>query len=588
MGAQIDVVGEVATDEVPLEYLEREICQLGSNIAAATCRWLLLLAEFDRREGWAVWGARSCAEWLSWRCGIGAVAARDHLRVAQRLGELKLVRAGFAAGELSFSKVRAISRVATAETEATLVELARHATANHMEQIARAYRGLERRMAKDDKDQGDGGYLHWYWDDDGYLVIVGRFPPEEGAIFIEALNAARSALAGEPEKDEPSTDDSAESQTSVDRTDPRDSAESPTSPADHTDARDSAESQTPPEDYTDPDDSAESPTSPAGATEDSAGSPGPHDSAESRWATPEHDSAESLWTDEEEDDYVNGYWMVPEDEESGELVWVAGRMPEEDDSAQAVPTTAGDNDRGGPAARSTRDSAESRPTAADALVSMAETMLRYGPQARDGGDRYQAVVIVDAEVLAGDGPGRCEIDNGPAIPPEVARRITCDSSVIMTILGPGGEPLNIGRTSRTIPRAIRRALRIRDGKCRFPGCTQRRFVDGHHIQHWSQGGETSLENLVLLCRLHHRKVHEQNFTVRYDGGTRFTFTRPDGTPFPEAPTAVPALHGDIVRGNQELGLRIGPDTGSSLWAGEQLDLALVMDGLLALEGHNLN
>ncbi|HVE45798.1 MAG TPA: DUF222 domain-containing protein [Acidimicrobiales bacterium] len=312
MGAQIDVVREAATEEVPLEYLEREICQLGSNIAAATCRWLMLLAEFDRRQGWAVWGARSCAEWLSWRCGVGAVAARDHLRVAHRLGELKLVRAGFAAGELSFSKVRAISRVATAETEATLVELARHATANHMEQIARAYRGLKRRMAKDGKgkDQKDAGYLHWYWDDDGYLVIVGRFPPEEGAVFIQALNAARSALAGEPEKDEPSADDSAESlPTSPFPTDRHDSAESLTSSGDQAAPNDSAESgpsspdQAAPDDSAeslawpaehsgrddlaesqtrDPRDSAESWTPPAGATEGPAAATGSGDSAESR------------------------------------------------------------------------------------------------------------------------------------------------------------------------------------------------------------------------------------------------------------------------------------------------------------------
>ncbi|HUP68407.1 MAG TPA: DUF222 domain-containing protein [Acidimicrobiales bacterium] len=542
-----------------------------SNIAAATCRWLLLLAEFDRREGWAVWGARSCADWLSWRCGIGRVAARDHLRVAHRLEELKLVRAGFAAGELSYSKVRAITRVATPETEATLVELARHATANHMEQIARAYRGLKRRMAKDGKggEAKDDVFLHWYWDDEGYLVIAGRFPPEEGAIFIEALNAARSALAGDADKDDSAADDSAESEAwSSDHSDPRDSAESRTASVEHTDP--------------------ESRMSSAGATEHPAEATGPDDSAESRWATSQDDSAESQWADEDHD-YVHGYWVVPEDDESGELVWMSGEVPDDGDSAEAAPGASDDDvPNVAPAAAATHDSAESRPTAADALLSMAETMLRYGPQARDGGDRYQAVVIVDAKVLAGDGPGRCEIDNGPAISPELARQITCDSSVIMTILGAGGEPLNIGRTTRTIPRAIRRALRIRDGKCRFPGCTQRRFVDGHHIQHWSHGGETSLENLVLLCRLHHRKVHEEKFTVRYDGGTKFSFARPDGTPMPEAPAAVPALRGDVVRANQELGLTIGPETGSSLWAGEQLDLAMVIDGLFALEGSNLN
>jgi len=111
-----------------LEQLEREICQLAGHLAAATCRWLLLVAEFDRRLGWAEWGVRSCAQWLSWRCSIGLVAAREHVRVGRSLAELPLVRAAFATGELSYCKVRAITRIATPELEANLMELARHAT----------------------------------------------------------------------------------------------------------------------------------------------------------------------------------------------------------------------------------------------------------------------------------------------------------------------------------------------------------------------------------------------------------------------------------------------------------------------------
>ncbi|MGH2890290.1 MAG: DUF222 domain-containing protein, partial [Solirubrobacteraceae bacterium] len=88
---------------MPLEVLEREICELAGHLAAATCRWLLLIAEFDERGGWAEWGVRSCAHWLSWRCSIGPVAAREHVRVARRLGELPLVCEAFAAGELSYS-----------------------------------------------------------------------------------------------------------------------------------------------------------------------------------------------------------------------------------------------------------------------------------------------------------------------------------------------------------------------------------------------------------------------------------------------------------------------------------------------------
>src|SRR3977135_3068380 len=110
---------EASVSEEPagrsLDDLEREICELGAHIEAATCAWLLLLAQFDEREGWAIWGARSCAQWLSWRCSLAPGAARERVRVARRLNELPLVREAFGAGELSYCKVRALTRVATSE-----------------------------------------------------------------------------------------------------------------------------------------------------------------------------------------------------------------------------------------------------------------------------------------------------------------------------------------------------------------------------------------------------------------------------------------------------------------------------------------
>jgi hypothetical protein len=124
-----------------LEELEREICELAAHIAAATCRWLELLAEFDKRGGWAEWGITSCAHWLSWRCSIGLRAAREHVRVAHRLGELPLVRAAFSRGELSYCKVRALTRAATPKTEAGLLDIARHATGAQLEKLIRCYNG---------------------------------------------------------------------------------------------------------------------------------------------------------------------------------------------------------------------------------------------------------------------------------------------------------------------------------------------------------------------------------------------------------------------------------------------------------------
>ena len=117
---------------LPLEVLERQICEFAADLAAATCRWLELVAEFDARRGWAEWGVNSCAHWLSWRCGIGLRTAREHTRVARALGALPLVTEHFRTGELSYAKVRAITR-AQPETEAQLVELARHATGAQMD-----------------------------------------------------------------------------------------------------------------------------------------------------------------------------------------------------------------------------------------------------------------------------------------------------------------------------------------------------------------------------------------------------------------------------------------------------------------------
>jgi hypothetical protein len=127
-----------------LDDLEREICELAAHLAAATCRWLLLIAELYERGTWADWGIKTCAHWLSWRCGIGLNAAREHVRVARSLPELPLVREAFAAGELSYCKVRAITRVATPETEDYLVNLGRHATGAQLEKLVRGYRGRGR------------------------------------------------------------------------------------------------------------------------------------------------------------------------------------------------------------------------------------------------------------------------------------------------------------------------------------------------------------------------------------------------------------------------------------------------------------
>jgi Domain of unknown function (DUF222)/HNH endonuclease len=192
MCSQLIVEGSDGTR--PLELLEREITELASRIHAATCRWLELVAEYDAREGWAQWGCRSCAHWVSWRCGIAPGPAREHVRVARRLRELPLVRAAFADGELSFSKVRALTRVENVEREKELVDLARHATASQLERLLRAYRGVvaAQRVAAGGRAER---WLVVEHDDDGSVLVRGRLPAEEGAVVVAALEAARDQLA---------------------------------------------------------------------------------------------------------------------------------------------------------------------------------------------------------------------------------------------------------------------------------------------------------------------------------------------------------------------------------------------------------
>ena len=164
---------------------------------------------------------------------------------------------------------------------------------------------------------------------------------------------------------------------------------------------------------------------------------------------------------------------------------------------------------------------------ADALSVIAESFLAHGAEALNGGE-HQEIVCAFAETLTSRSGDRCEIEDGPAIPIETARRLACDASLVVILEDGRGEPLDVGRKTRTIPPALRRALASRDRGCVFPGCTHKRYVDGHHLQHWADRGTTKLANLVTLCRFHHRAVHEGGMRVErlHDGAWRFT--RPDG------------------------------------------------------------
>jgi Domain of unknown function (DUF222)/HNH endonuclease len=218
---------------------------------------------------------------------------------------------------------------------------------------------------------------------------------------------------------------------------------------------------------------------------------------------------------------------------------------------------------------------------ADALGIIAESFLAHGQETLSGGDRHQIVVHVDAETLCHKTSGRCEHEHGPVMAAETARRLACDASLVRVIESAEGEPLDVGRKTRSIPSALRRALQSRDKGCRFPGCTLHRYVDGHHVKHWADGGETKLSNLVLLCRFHHRLVHEGGYTVQIldDGALRFL--RPDGRDL-NAPLEyeTPAQWQALVQAHRSAGLEITHATAETGWRGERMDYGLAVEGLL--------
>ena len=159
---------------------------------------------------------------------------------------------------------------------------------------------------------------------------------------------------------------------------------------------------------------------------------------------------------------------------------------------------------------------------ADALVKVATAFLHdQGKTVASSSDDYLVTVHVDQAALA-QGHGRS------SLPVESVKRLCCDGNAVVLVEDNQGEPLSIGRKTRTVPTAIKRALKARDKGCAFPGCRHTRFVDAHHVKHWSAGGETSLDNLMLLCSQHHKLVHEGGFTIERDFENRWYFKRPDG------------------------------------------------------------
>jgi hypothetical protein len=472
------------TPEVPLPELEARITELAGHLNAAGHRFLVLLAEFDRREGWADGATRSCAHWLSWKCGIDPGAAREKLRVARALQALPQIGAAMGRGELSYSKVRALTRVASVETEASLLMIARHGTVDQVEAVVRGYRRAQQAVELSrEARQHAGRALRWHHDEDGSLVMQVRLPAEGGALVLQALQGAMEAAAertGEP-TGEQAVQSTAHPVALV--------AALATQPA--MQAR------------------VVSAETAAGTHADASGSPDAPDAPD------------------------------------------APTAPSPDTPTQRR---------------------------ADALVRLAESWLAHGERSLAGGDRQQLVVHVDVATLAASAPGRSELEGGPVLSAETVRRLGCDASLVAIVEDGEGRVLDVGRRTRSIPAALGRALRARDGGCRYPGCTHTRPVEGHHVEHWAHGGATRLSNLVLLCRRHHRQVHEGGARVRLldDGAAVFTDAR--GRRIEAAPPTTGSPEW-IAATHRREDPSIEPHTALGQWRGERLDLGWVVAGL---------
>jgi hypothetical protein len=362
-----------------IDELDAAICRLASRINAVSYQLLVLVREFDDRMGWAKWSYPNCAEWLSWRCQISLSAAREKVRTAQALRDLPEISLAFSEGRLSYTKARALTRVALEHGEDALLRYALEATAPDVEERCRQIRNVHPDSVRDAQRAWEARWLSaWRNTARGTLCLRVELPLEVGELVMQAIDRAL-----------------------------------------------------------------------------------------------------------EHEEIADG---------------VAERSPSSFQSQQA-----------------------------DALVAIVTTYLeggaRSGSDSSSTADHYQVVVHVDEAALHG-GAGRADA------PLETVKRLACDSSVVVVTEDERGTPLTVSRKQRTVTTPIRRAIWARDRHCTFPGCHRTRLVEAHHVHHWVDGGETSVDNLMLLCWFHHRLLHEGGYRIRRDYRGERYFVRADGRTIP--------------------------------------------------------
>jgi hypothetical protein len=505
------------------DQLADKITTLAGQINAANYGFLKLIAEFDRRNAWAGFGIHSCAHWLSWKCGLDMNTAREKVRVARALEELPAINAAFEKGELSFSKVRAMTRAATDINESYLLMIAEYGTTQQMEILVKSFRTVSRIekfdvTANNDADLGtseekkelnqqqfeqESRSVSCYQDDDGMWIIKAKLPAEEGVLVAKVLQELGDSIADSKKRD-------------VD-----------------------------------------------------------NENAEN--------NGKDVSAETEMEIFSFGSLIENEEEKEGEKLTYPQRR-------------------------------------ADALIAIAEHYLASGSDGSQGlsslkgAERCQLVMHVRAGSLNASSADLGANLDGRWLIPNAARRLACDAGLLVVQEDEVGNVLDIGRKTRIIPPAMSRALAIRDGGCQFPGCCESRYTEGHHIKHWADGGETKLDNLVTLCRYHHRELHKGSFFLsvkpeahvlaakksKDDKPVRFVerlcFSKVDryfDSPFnrsedfvisanPAKFTCACCESSDLSKTLPRLIYNsIDENTAVTKWAGEGMDLGMAVDGLLS-------
>ena len=392
-----------------MKLAPHEVDELGERVAksaavvdAATHEFLTQVRAFDEVGGWQQQGATSMAAWLAYRVGLTPGVAREKVRVSRALAELPATDEELRLGQISYWKVRELSRVATAETEAQLLECAAHTTGAQFEKVCRLFRQTQRENVPTEREPER--WVHQRGTHDGMVRLTIQVRPEEAATLTAAMESASDTGA-----------------------------------------------------------------------------------------------------------LVDGLMVMAEETARG-------------DKSHRPPT--------------------------------------------------EVVVHIDADTLTG------QLPDGSGVPTHVCERLLCDSGVVPVLEDEHGSTLDVGRKSRSVPAALRRALQIRDESCRFPGCDHTRWLDAHHVHHWARGGETSLSNTVLLCSAHHRLLHEGVVDMKVGDSGEFTFLDQQGRGL--APAGAPPSPESTLGSLRTAKESIAADCNVPLWDGWPIDYNTVVEGLHAM------